>query len=77
MIRLGDVIILAVLAFILFLAVTAIIRGYAGIKKSKSFDDSDKKVKYGYLAVSAVHMLAGVLITLCYVIAGVLILITI
>ena len=74
MIPLGNALILLALAFALFLAVIAIIRGYKGMKMSKSFDTSAKKIKVGYWLLSAIHMLVGILITLCYLIAGVLIL---
>ena len=74
MIQLGDALILFALIMALFLAVIAIIRGYKGMKMSKSFDTSDKKIKIGYWMLSAIHMCVGILITLCYLIAGVLIL---
>ncbi len=74
MIPLGNVLILLVLAVILILSVMAVIRGYKGMKMSKRFDTSVKKVKFGYWLLSAVHMWMGILITLCYVIAGLLIL---
>jgi Na+/proline symporter len=75
MIPLGSAIILLVFAIVLFLSVVAIVRGYKGMKMSKQFDTSSKKVKFGYWLLSAVHMWVGIIITLCYVIAGVLILI--
>lgn len=65
-----NVLILLVLALILFFSVIAIIRGCKGIKISKSFDPSNKKVKVGYLVLSIVHMSAGILVTMSYVIAG-------
>ncbi|RCX18851.1 hypothetical protein DFR58_104120 [Anaerobacterium chartisolvens] len=71
---LGSVLILLALVMTLFFAVVAVIRGYKGMKRSKSFDTSDKKIKVGYWLLSAIHMWAGILITLCYLIAGVLIL---
>ena len=74
MIPLGNALILLALITALFLAVIAIIRGYKGMKMSKSFDTSDKKIKVGYWLLSAVHMWVGILITSCYLIAGVLIL---
>lgn len=74
MIQLGNALILLALIMALFCAVIAIIRGYKGMKISKSFDTSDKKIKTGYWLVSAIHMWVGILITLCYLIAGVLIL---
>ena len=74
MIPLGNVLILLVLIIALFLAVLAIIRGYKGMKMSKRFDTSDKKIKVGYWLLSGIHMWVGILITVCYVIAGVLIL---
>lgn len=74
MIPLGNALILLALAIVLFLAVIAIIRGYKGMKMGKSFDTSDKKIKVGYWLLSAIHMWVGILITLCYLIAGVLIL---
>lgn len=69
-----NALILLALAMILFLGVIAIIRGYKGIKTSKCFDTSDKKTKVVYCLLSALHMLGGILITLCYLIASVLIL---
>jgi hypothetical protein len=74
MIQLGNAIILLALIMALFLAVIAILRGYKGMKMSKSFDTSNKKIKIGYWMLSGIHMWVGILITLCYVIAGVLIL---
>lgn len=74
MIKLGDALILFALIMAVFLAIIAIIRGYKGMKMSKSFDTVDKKIKIGYWVLSAIHMWGGILITLCYLIAGVLIL---
>jgi hypothetical protein len=74
MIPLGNAVILLALVIALFLAVIAIIRGYKGMKRGKGFDTSDKKIKVGYWLLSAIHMWVGILITLCYLIAGVLIL---
>lgn len=74
MTQLGNALILLVLIIALFLAVIAIIRGYKGMKMSKDFDTSDKKIQVGYWLLSAIHMWAGILITLCYLIAGALIL---
>lgn len=74
MIQLGNALILLALIMALFLAVIAIIRGYKGMKMSKSFGASDKKIKVSYWLLSAIHMWVGILITLCYLIAGVLIL---
>ena len=74
MIQLGNALILLALIMALFLAVIAIIWGYKGMKMSKSFDISDKKIKVGYWLLSAIHMWVGILITLCYLIAGVFIL---
>jgi hypothetical protein len=74
MIKLGNALILLALIIALLLAVIAIIRGYKGMKMSKRFDTSDKKVKIGYWVLSAIHMWVGILITLCYLIAGILIL---
>jgi hypothetical protein len=74
MIPIGNALILLVLAMVLVLAVISIIRGYKGMKMSKRFDTSVKKIKFGYWLLSAIHMSMGILITLCYLIAGVLIL---
>lgn len=74
MIPLGNAFILLVLVMALFLAVIAIVRGYKGIKLSKNFETSDKKIKFSYWLLSAIHMWVGILIALCYLIAGVLIL---
>jgi uncharacterized membrane protein len=74
MIPLGNALILLALVMALFFAVIAIIRGYKGMKMSKRFDTSDKKTKAFYWLLSAIHMWVGILITLCYLIAGVLIL---
>lgn len=75
MIPLGSVLIILVFALVLILSVIAVVRGYKGMKMSKRFDTSSKKVRFGYWLLSAIHMWVGILITLCYVIAGVLILI--
>ena len=74
MIPIGNALILLALVMALFLAVIAIIRGYKGMKMSKSFDTADKKIKGGYWLLSAMHMWVGILITSCYLIAGVFIL---
>jgi hypothetical protein len=74
MIPLGNVLILLVLVITLFLAIIAIIRGHKGMKMSKQFDTSNKKIKVSYWMISGIHMWMGILITLCYLIAGVLIL---
>lgn len=74
MIPLGNALILLILAIVLFLAVFAVIRGYKGMKASKRFDASAKKTKFGYWLISAIHMWMGIIITLCYLIAGALIL---
>lgn len=73
MIPIENALILLVLANVLLLAVIAIIRGYKGMKMGKSFDTSDKKIKFSYWLLSGIHMWVGVLIALCYLIAGVLI----
>ena len=69
-----NVFILLALILALFLAIIAIIRGYKGMKISKEFETSDKKIKFGYWLLSAIHMWVGIVVTLCYVIAGMLIL---
>ncbi len=71
---LGNIISILVFAIVLVLAVIAVIRGHKGMKESKQFDPTAKKTKFGYWLLSAVHMWVGILITLCYVIAGILIL---
>lgn len=70
----GIAIVLLILAMVLFLAVIAVIRGHKGMKMAKLFDVSAKKAKFGYWLLSAIHMWVGILITLCYLIVGVLIL---
>ena len=74
MIQLGNALILLAFIMALFFAVIAIKRGYEGMNMSKSFDTADKKIKVGYWLLSAIHMWVGILITLCYLIAGILIL---
>ncbi len=76
MIILGNVLILLVLAMILLMAVIAVIRGYKGIKTSKYFETSGKKTKISYFVISVIHMSAGILVTLSYLIAGLLIVIS-
>ena len=71
MVILGNALIILALAMILILAVFAIIRGCNGIKTSKSFETSNKKIKISYLVLSILHMTAGILVTLSYLIAGV------
>ena len=75
MVSIGSTLIIIVLLLVLFLAITAIIRGQKGLKASKCFTTTDKKVVISYKAVSLIHMLAGILIALFFVIAGILILI--
>ena len=69
-----SIMLILVFALILVLAVAAIIRGRKAMKMSKGFEPANKKVKVGYWLTSAIHMWAGILIVLFYVIAGVLIL---
>lgn len=70
----GNILIVIALAIALFFSIIAIFKGHKGMKMSKSFMTNDTKVKYGYWLVSGIHMWVGILITLCYLIAGVLIL---
>lgn len=74
MIKLGNILIFLALIMALIFAVIAIVRGHKGMKMSKSFDTSDKKIKFSYWLLSAIHMWVGIIITSCYLIAGVLIL---
>lgn len=74
MIKLGNTLILLALIMALVFAVIAIVRGYKGMKMSKSFDTSDKKIKFSYWLLSAIHMWGGIIVTMCYLIAGVLLL---
>ena len=75
MVLLGNVLILIALAMILLLSIFAIIRGYRGIKISKRFETTSKKIKISYLVLSVVQMSAGIIVTLSYLISGLLILI--
>lgn len=77
MLPIGDIIMLIALAVTLVLAVLAIIQGYNGMKVGKLFETSDNKIKVGYWVLSAIQMWAGIIITICYLIAGVVILNTI
>ena len=70
---LGNILLILSLVVVLFLALLAIIRGRKGMKMSKGFETTDKKVKAGYWLVSAIHMWAGISIALCYTIAVILI----
>ena len=60
------------LVAILILSTIAIVRGFKGMKISKSFEDN-KKISILFWLVSLIHMLLGLIITLSYVIAVVLI----
>ena len=71
----GSILLIMVLALILVFAVIATICGHKGMKMSKCFEAANNKVKIGYKVVSAIHMWAGILIILFYIIAGVLMLI--
>ena len=68
----GDIIVIIVLAFILFLAIAAAIQGRKGLRMSKEFSD-DKKVQWGYWLLSFLHFGAGILIIICYLIVLILI----
>jgi len=70
----GNILIIMLLVLIFVFAVLATIRGYKSIKMSKCFETTNNKVKIGYKIASAIHMCAGILIILFYVIAGVWIL---
>lgn len=72
MILLGNVLILLIFMMIPVLAAIAIIRGYKGIEISKRFETANKKIKISYLVLSVIHMSAGILVALSYLIAGVL-----
>jgi|GEM_PF-4764471 len=72
-ITIGDILILFTLAVVFLLAVSAIVRGYREMKRSKSFDASNGKMKTGYWLLSGIHMWAGIIVTLCYILAGILI----
>ena len=69
-----SILLIMTLALIFVFAVIATIRGYKGIKMSKCFETTNNKVKIGYKIASAIHMCAGILIILFYMIAGVWIL---
>ena len=64
-----SILMLAAMAITLTLAILAIIRGRKGMKASAEFDTESRKIKKGYWLTSAIHMWAGILITLCYAIA--------
>ena len=70
MVILGNALILLALAMILFLAVIAVIRGIKGIKTSRRFEASNKKVRISYLVLSIVHLTAGILVTMSYLMVG-------
>jgi hypothetical protein len=72
MLKFGDVLILIILASVLVIALTAIKRGYTGVRRSKEFEAPSKKMKIGYWLISSVHMWAGILIAVCYLIAFVI-----
>ncbi len=55
--------------FIFVLALMSIFRGYKGLKTSKGLEMVDRKTKIGYGIASAIHMWAGILIVLCYLVA--------
>lgn len=76
MILLGNVLTLLVLAMILVLAIYAIIRGCKGIKESNGFEPTNRKIRISYLVLSILHMSAGILITVGYLVVGVLIIIS-
>ena len=70
-------ILLSVAATILFAAVflialSAVIRGYKGIKLSGSFDPDKPAERIGYWLLAAAHLWTGVLVLVCYAIALIL-----
>ena len=71
----GNILVFVVLVLVFIFAVIATIRGYKGMKMSKCFETVNNKAKIGYKVVSAIHMWAGIILILLYVIVGVLILV--
>ena len=74
---LGYILFFTVLGIIFILAVTAIIRGGRGIKTAKRSESTNRKIKAGYTAVSVVHIAAGSVVVLCYLIVACIYLATI
>lgn len=75
MLLLGNILIILFLIIVFILALSAIFKGYNGIKISKSFEETNKKAKVVYYLSSIIHMISGSIITLCYIIIILLILI--
>lgn len=71
MVSAGDILVLFVLAIIFALSVIAVVQGFRGMKKARGFDPANRKIKIAYQALSAIHLLAGLFIALCFIIAGV------
>lgn len=67
---LTTVSILSVLTLVLVMAVSAVVRGRKGMKNSRKFETTDIKIKAGYWIISALHMWAGIFITIVFVFYG-------
>lgn len=65
----GKLIVLFVVALIFVLAVVAVLRGYKGTQTSKTFCGS-KKMQFGLWLASLLHLWAGAVIILCYLLVA-------
>ena len=72
MISIWSAFTLLLLIMVLSISIVAILRGFEGMKKSKEFETTDKKVKFFYWLLSGIHMWVGISICLCYLIVGLL-----
>ena len=71
----GNTLFIMLLVLVFVFALIAIMRGYKGMKMNQCFETTNHKVRMGYKAASVIHMGAGILIILFYMIAGTLILV--
>ncbi len=72
----GKAIILLFITFIFVLAVMAIVHGRKGMRMAKNCEGMGAKGKILFWLFSAIHMWAGIFIALCYIIAVVMIVIS-
>ncbi|MDR0812740.1 MAG: hypothetical protein LBO63_01865 [Oscillospiraceae bacterium] len=71
----GNIVLYAVLALVLALGIIALVRGVRGVRAVKS-PGLDRKTSAGLAVVSVLHAIAGGIVILCFIIAGVLLLIS-
>ncbi|MCL2109193.1 MAG: hypothetical protein FWH20_07610 [Oscillospiraceae bacterium] len=68
-----EIAILTLIAAVFVISILAVIRGIRGIRAVKKFENPSKKVKYGLMTLSIIHLSSGVTILVIYAILGVVV----